>query len=276
MTCATNASATAQMLLNALLQCVQMACPGSGGGVCDQSAAGFNQTNCTQCLQMAQSTGGQCANQQQACALDMGGGGVGGTCPAGQTTCGGTCTDTTSDTSNCGACGNACAPGQTCTAGACAAGGGGGGGVGACGNGQTSCGGVCTDLTSDSMNCGACGHACTRGRICQAGQCTLGGGGGGAAGMTGCSGAITCLNACNSGDQTCENACIANTTTQGQTLLQTLGQCLETACPSTNGDVCDSTSFTFDPTACDSCYQSAQATGGSCDSSLQACLANGP
>lgn len=36
--------------------------------------------------------------------------------------CGAVCLDTQTDTSNCGACGNACAVGQTCAAGACTCG----------------------------------------------------------------------------------------------------------------------------------------------------------
>lgn len=41
------------------------------------------------------------------------------TCPAGQIDCAGVCTDVSSDPSNCGACGLACAPGASCDAGVC-------------------------------------------------------------------------------------------------------------------------------------------------------------
>jgi hypothetical protein len=42
------------------------------------------------------------------------------TCEAGETDCGGTCTDTLSDPAHCGGCGTACAAGEACTDGACA------------------------------------------------------------------------------------------------------------------------------------------------------------
>lgn len=41
-------------------------------------------------------------------------------CPAGQKRCGNRCVNLQTDPANCGACGNACGAGQTCTAGACA------------------------------------------------------------------------------------------------------------------------------------------------------------
>ncbi len=56
---------------------------------------------------------------------DTGGGGGGdagaGSCDGGATVqaCNGICIDTNEDESNCGACGNACAPGQQCSAGMC-------------------------------------------------------------------------------------------------------------------------------------------------------------
>src|SRR5574337_1026390 len=41
------------------------------------------------------------------------------TCPAGQGYCSGTCTDTSIDPANCGACGNACGVDQVCVFGTC-------------------------------------------------------------------------------------------------------------------------------------------------------------
>ncbi len=73
------------------------------------------------------------------------------TCPAGQTFCNGTCTDTSIDAQNCGACGNKCPPESTCIDGTCSS---------PCLPGQTSCNGTCVDISADSQNCGACGRKC--------------------------------------------------------------------------------------------------------------------
>ncbi len=93
-------------------------------------------------------------------------------------------------------------------------------------------------------------------------------------GMTGCNGAVACLNNCQ--DQTCAQACIDNTTTQGQSLLQSLTGCLESACPSTGGGICDSSSFNYDQNACDTCYSDAQNTGGPCEQALTDCTNDTP
>ena len=50
---------------------------------------------------------------------DTGNGGV--SCPSGQTNCSGTCTDTSSDSNNCGYCGNICPSGTSCVSGSCSA-----------------------------------------------------------------------------------------------------------------------------------------------------------
>lgn len=67
-----------------------------------------------------------------------------------QSFCGDGCeTDLRFDDQNCGACGNACAPGQTCNFGTCA-----------CPPGLTLCRGECVDIDKDPRNCGLCGHKC--------------------------------------------------------------------------------------------------------------------
>lgn len=132
-------------------------------------------------------------------------------CAPGATTCGGRCTDLTSDSLNCGACYSSCDAG-TCAASTCACTGGfmscdsaaggsyctdivtsvsdcGGCGVrcalnqecadGTCRcltTGTTVCGGACVDTAVDSTNCGVCGRSCTfdvRGvhETCTAGAC---------------------------------------------------------------------------------------------------------
>ena len=53
-------------------------------------------------------------------------------CPAAQTQCGGSCTDTSLDPNNCGGCGTKCAAGEVCSGGTCST---------TCGSGTTKCGG---------------------------------------------------------------------------------------------------------------------------------------
>ncbi|MBN9166387.1 MAG: hypothetical protein BGO98_42830 [Myxococcales bacterium 68-20] len=53
------------------------------------------------------------------------------------------------DAKHCGACGNACAPGERCRDGQCG-----------CPAPRVDCGGRCIDITSDLSNCGACGSTC--------------------------------------------------------------------------------------------------------------------
>ncbi len=105
-------------------------------------------------------------------------------CADGQSNCGGVCVDTQINPNNCGACGNACAPGERCAAGACAT---------ACAGTQVSCGGACVELQTNAAHCGMCGNACPSGRACVAGSCAL---------------------TCPAGQMVCMGAC-ANTQTDG-------------------------------------------------------------
>jgi Stigma-specific protein, Stig1 len=76
--------------------------------------------------------------------------------------CGGECTDTNSDPSNCGGCSRACAAQQVCSDGLCRS---------SCRTGLTACGSACMDLSSNNANCGQCGAACGVGFRCSNGTC---------------------------------------------------------------------------------------------------------
>ena len=117
--------------------CVSGACVSAGNGSACTSGANCQSGNCV--------------------------GGVCSACAAGQTLCGNTCTNETTDPNNCGACGDVCPTGQTCTAGAC--------GTVCSGQNPNLCGSTCTNLQTDPNNCGTCGTVCPSGQTCTAGVC---------------------------------------------------------------------------------------------------------
>ena len=77
------------------------------------------------------------------------------------------CTDTSFDPVNCGACGQVCAPQQTCSAGHCTN----------CPSGELQCPTAvaghtaCKAVLSDNLNCGGCGAVCASPSSCQDGAC---------------------------------------------------------------------------------------------------------
>ncbi len=123
-----------------------------------------------------------------------------------------------SDNLNCGACGNACAAGEVCSAGSCRL---------SCQAGLVDCGGKCVDPMADRTHCGAsgactgaaAGEACAAGQVCSAGACALSC----QAGLTDCGG--VCANTQRDVQHcgACGNPCAA-----GQACSS--GQCA-TSCP---------------------------------------------
>jgi cysteine-rich repeat protein len=90
------------------------------------------------------------------------------TCGTDTAQCDGACVAIKEDPANCGACGNVCATGQSCVAGAC---------VPDCNPGQAVCDGACTDTLTSAMHCGGCDQPCASDEVCDLGSCTTCGNG---------------------------------------------------------------------------------------------------
>jgi len=113
-------------------------------------------------------------------------GGTGIMCTAPQQPCSGQCTDTSSDSNNCGSCGIPCGAGRTCQSAECK-----------CPSGTLDCG-AC--VPSDATNCGSCGNACGTNQFCMNNTC-----------MGGTCPGTMCGTACCTSSQTCTNgACMDN------------------------------------------------------------------
>ena len=82
-------------------------------------------------------------------------------CLDGMFPCNGTCFDLSTDTQNCGSCGNVCSLGMVCIKGVCT-----------CMAGLDVCNEKCTDTSIDPLNCGACGNICPANAICIDGSCS--------------------------------------------------------------------------------------------------------
>lgn len=81
-------------------------------------------------------------------------------CKTGTNRCGNGCADYTTDSRNCGACGQPCGTAQVCQDSVCR-----------CQDGTTTCEGACVITAYDAQNCGACGRQCEVGQVCEAGSC---------------------------------------------------------------------------------------------------------
>lgn len=109
------------------------------------------------------------------------------------------CADLRFDSANCGAIGNACGEGETCSSGVCGCGTG-----GSCAAGQACCGATCIDTTADPRNCGGCGDICgVNAPNCHSGSCRCGAGPACAAPIPGMPG--------NPGESCCAGSCVVNT-----------------------------------------------------------------
>jgi hypothetical protein len=103
-------------------------------------------------------------------------GGTGGAtkaCPSPLTRCGGSCVDTQTNSSHCGACNAACTSGVSCVNGSCQS------APSGCPAGQTFCqipfsNARCIDLQTNSFACGSCSTPCVNSEECVNGQCIPG------------------------------------------------------------------------------------------------------
>ncbi len=164
------------------------------------------------------------------------------TCPAPLLTCDGACLDLRVDPAHCGACDHACAAGQVCSAGACAA---------TCAAPLVACGAGeaarCVAVQDDPANCGGCGTACGAGQVCEQGACrdacALGGG-------TRCGEACVQLATDGAHCGACDHACPAGQVCSAGACAPTCAAPLET-CGA--GAVAACADLRSDPAHCGAC-----------------------
>jgi hypothetical protein len=82
--------------------------------------------------------------------------------------CSGACTDTNTDSNNCGSCGVKCTAPSTCSGGVCNCGG------NSCFSWESCCSNTCIDPNWDNNNCGGCGLPCGNGKVCDFATCIQG------------------------------------------------------------------------------------------------------
>lgn len=174
------------------------------------------------------------------------------TCAQSGLVCNGICEETSSDPSNCGACGVLCPVGQPCNGGICG---------GGCGSGLTACGNnnACLNLQTDVGNCGGCGNACLPNpnpigpnsppTACQSGICNYGVAC--AAGSNFCGGHCVSLNSDPNNCGACGQVCGGGT-------ICTNGFCTGGTCSSSQvycpaAAAC--TNLQTDPNNCGACGQ---------------------
>jgi len=168
-------------------------CAGAGGSYCANTLS--DPSNCGTCgttCALANASISGC--NASACVVVSCGTGF-GNCDGAATN--GCETNLRTDNMNCGACGNACAGGQSCVSGACA-----------CPAGQTLCGGACVDLRTNSTNCGVCGRACVLTNATSA-----------------CVSSVCAVTACGTGFADCDGSAASGCETNTQTDSTNCGAC---------------------------------------------------
>jgi hypothetical protein len=121
----------------------------------------IDANHCGACFQACDSTHGRASCSLSLCSI---------ACDSGFADCNGRpddgCEiDLRSDLNHCGACGQTCPAGATCSNGACL-----------CPSGSLPCEGQCVNVTENPLNCGACGVSCSgphSSQVCQNGSCLL-------------------------------------------------------------------------------------------------------
>ncbi len=189
-------------------------------------------------------------------------------CPAGQTACGGTCVDLSSDALHCGACNTTCDAGASCVSGLC----------GCPSSAPLTCGLRCVDPQTDGANCGRCGHACGLGQ-CRTGACSCNTSPGSVALCPDDPTTGTCVDLAASASNcgACGNVCTSGETCASCAVGEgCVGKCVcsppKQVCGTGSAAVC--TNVSTDPANCGSCGNACAAgqvcSGGTCQ---QTCAA---
>ena len=194
------------------------AAPGSAGtaGGAEASAGAAGTGGAT-----AGSGGGGRAGSGASAGTGATDGGTKSQCLAREVLCTGKCTDISTDTQNCGACGTRCSGNDPCKAGACA-------GTATCPPGMIECGG-CYDVSNDPEFCGSCRpYQCAGSEFCVDGQCSC------RPGLTDCGGNCvdtqSDLSHCGGCGRACNQSCVGGNCVSGSSCTQTdcSGACVDT------------------------------------------------
>lgn len=176
---------------------------GDGERCCRGECALPTSTRCESCAEDCSASGLDCCNgscvdtdtNRTHC------GACGVSCGAGEFCCEGRCITSTDE--NCGACGTSCGESELCCADRCVANN--SPNCGACGTicppGTACCGNGCFDLQADAAHCGTCETACTGTDACSNGRCCP-------AGRTNCGGACVDLQTDRNNCGTCGTSCL--------------------------------------------------------------------